>query len=438
MARILIIDDEAGSSEWLRDLLTAEGYGCRVASSSAEALARLSEQTYQLALLDLRLGSENGLELLPKLRSAAGYMPVVVITAYGTVRDAVEAMKRGALDFVPKPLEVPELLCAVRSALDLATPEPVPEGLMVVEDPKSRALVESIGKIGPTDASVLITGETGVGKEVVARLVHASSRRSTRPFVKVSCAALSGTLFESELFGHERGAFTGAMLAKPGRVELAHGGTLFLDEIGELSMPVQAKLLQFLQDGTFERVGGTRTLKADVRLVCATHRAVEGNGGSLRSDLFYRINKVHVAVPPLRERPLDVEPLALHFLRRAAVKYGRGAMEMSPEAMDLLRRHSWPGNVRELEHMIERMVLMVRGTVITRSDVPFANESGRYGSPVLRRTLRQEKREFERDKLIEALRMTHGNRTQAARALGISRRMLHRKLKQLALTDRDL
>lgn len=436
MSQILVIDDEPEVVALVEEILAAEGHAGHSAINAAEAFRKLAERPFHAALLDLRLGVERGIELLPQLRSRAACMPVIVITAFGGVREAVDAMKAGAFDFVTKPIDRTQLLATLKNALEVSGGGPLPEGLMIAEDPRSRAVMELAARVGPTDATVLITGETGTGKEVVARLIHAASSRSTRPFLKVTCAALSGTLFESELFGHERGAFTGAVQSKPGRVELAQNGTLFLDEIGELPLPVQAKLLQLLQDGTYERVGGTRSDRSNARLILATNRKLEAAvaGGQFRQDLYYRINKVHLALPPLRERPQDIEPLAIHFLRRAGRSYGRPVIEITPEAMDLLKRHSWPGNVRELEHTLERMVLMASGNVLTRHDVPFS-EIRHTG---LGRTLRQEKREFERDRLIEALRATNGNRTAAARALGISRRMLHRKLRQLSLTDRDL
>jgi DNA-binding NtrC family response regulator len=437
MATILVIDDEPDVLSLIEDILGHEGHVCRSAPNGDAALRRLGEEAFAAALLDLRLGTEHGMDLLPRLRSRAGSMPVIMITAYGGVRDAVEAMKAGAFDFVTKPIDRNQLLSTLKNALELGGTEPRPEGMMIAEDPRSRTVLDLIARVGPTDATILITGETGTGKEIVARMIAASSRRASRPFLKVTCAALSGNLFESELFGHERGAFTGAVQTKPGRVELAQGGTLFLDEIGELPLPVQSKLLQLLQDGTYERVGGTKTMHSDARLICATNRKLEAAvaGGQFRSDLFYRINKVQLALPPLRERPLDIEPLVMHFLRRAGTTYGRPTIEIVPEAMDALKRHAWPGNVRELEHTVERMVLMAAGSVLTRHDVPFSDDRPHYA---LKRTLRQEKREFERDRLIEALRATNGNRTAAARALGISRRMLHRKLRQLSLTDRDL
>ena len=428
---ILIIDDEDAICEALQELLEGEGFSCAYTTKPREGVARAGDAS--VLLLDLKLPGVEGLELLEEIHATYPRLPIIMVTAHGTIRTAVEAMKRGASDFITKPADSDELLAAIDKGLRAAETEEdvsalyydLPEEI-ILRDPGSLALLDELRKVAATDLAVLLNGETGVGKEVFARLVHEGSARAQKPLVKINCAAIPETLFESEMFGHEKGAFTGASVAKPGRAELADGGTLFLDEIGELPAGPQAKLLQFLQDHTFERVGGLRTLKSDVRLVTATNRDLEEDvrEGKFRQDLFFRINGHVVTIPPLRERPDDSAALAEHFLARFAARSGR-KLRFAPGALDAVRAHDWPGNVRELEHVVEKACALCPDTEITLDLAGGARPAG--GS------LREQKQELEKVRIVEALRKTNGNRTEAAKLLGISRRMLQKKLKQYAI-----
>ena len=428
---ILIIDDEVAICEALQELLEGEGFSCAYTTKPREGVARAGDVS--VLLLDLKLPGVEGLELLEEIHATYPRLPIIMVTAHGTIRTAVEAMKRGASDFITKPADSDELLAAIDKGLRAAETEEdvsalyydLPEEI-ILRDPGSLALLDELRKVAATDLAVLLNGETGVGKEVFARLVHEGSARAQKPLVKINCAAIPETLFESEMFGHEKGAFTGASVAKPGRAELADGGTLFLDEIGELPAGPQAKLLQFLQDHTFERVGGLRTLKSDVRLVTASNRDLEEEvrEGKFRQDLFFRINGHVVTIPPLRERPADSAALAEHFLARFAARSGR-KLRFAPGALDAVRVHVWPGNVRELEHVVEKACALCPDAEITLDLAGGARPAG--GS------LREQKQELEKVRIVEALRKTNGNRTEAAKLLGISRRMLQKKLKQYAI-----
>jgi DNA-binding NtrC family response regulator len=428
---ILIIDDEVAICEALQELLEGEGFSCAYTTKPREGVARAGDVS--VLLLDLKLPGVEGLELLEEIHATYPRLPIIMVTAHGTIRTAVEAMKRGASDFITKPADSDELLAAIDKGLRAAETEEdvsalyydLPEEI-ILRDPGSLALLDELRKVAATDLAVLLNGETGVGKEVFARLVHEGSARAQKPLVKINCAAIPETLFESEMFGHEKGAFTGASVAKPGRAELADGGTLFLDEIGELPAGPQAKLLQFLQDHTFERVGGLRTLKSDVRLVTATNRDLEEDvrEGKFRQDLFFRINGHVVTIPPLRERPDDSAALAEHFLARFAARSGR-KLRFAPGALDAVRAHVWPGNVRELEHVVEKACALCPDAEITLDLAGGARPAG--GS------LREQKQELEKVRIVEALRKTNGNRTEAAKLLGISRRMLQKKLKQYGI-----
>ena len=426
MKDALIIDDEAAIGEALGDLLRRAGMSSDAATDREGGLAKLAGGGFRTLLLDLRMPGVEGLELLQEVRDRHPRLPVIMITAYATVKTAVDAVKRGAFDFITKPVEKEELLSALRKALrqseaEAATTElyfALPrDAAAVFRDPRSVALAEEVRRAAGVDLSALITGESGAGKEVFARLLHELGPRRPGPFVKVNCAAIPETLFESELFGHEKGAFTGAVVSKPGRVEIAHGGTLFLDEIGELAKPAQAKMLQFLQDRTYERVGGVRTLTSDVRVVAATNRDLKE---ALREDLYFRLSGVTLHVPPLRERTGDVEPLANRILARG----GRKA-SLAPGTLDALRAYDWPGNVRELEQRLERAAAFAKDGVVHATDV--------LPEPPKVSGLRDERKEFEKRRVVDALRETKGNRTHAAERLGISRRMLQKKLKEFGI-----
>jgi DNA-binding NtrC family response regulator len=435
---VLIIDDEQPICEALTALLQSEGIESAFETEARCGLERAANA--RVVLLDLRLPGVRNLEVLEEAHRRYPRTPIVMITAHGTIRTAVEAMKRGAFDFIMKPPEKDELLACLRKALQAAATETSVSQLyyelpdeVVFNDPRSRELVEQVRKVAPTDLTVLIEGETGVGKEVFARLLHEWSPRAGARLIKIHCAAIPRTLFESELFGHEKGAFTGAGAAKPGRIELAEGGTLFLDEIGELEPPIQVKLLQFLQDKSFERVGGLRTLKADVRLVTATNRNLEDEvqQGRFRTDLFYRIAGAGLTVPPLRDRRGDIGALAEHFLTRFGRRYDRD-VRLAPGALAALEGHAWPGNVRELEHGLARAVALAEEPEIPAGDIL----PGRALTEASRSTdesLRDQRREFERARILDVLQQTGGNRTRAAVILDISRRMLQKKLKDLGI-----
>jgi DNA-binding NtrC family response regulator len=426
MKDVLIIDDEATIGETLGDLLRRSGMSSDAATDRAGGLAKLEGDGFRTLLLDLRMPGVEGLDLLQEVRERHPRLPVIMITAHATVKTAVDAVKRGAFDFITKPIEKEELLAALRKALrqseaEAATSElyfEFPKDLRAVfRDPKSIALAEEARRAAAIDLPALITGESGVGKEVFARMLHELGPRKSGPFVKVNCAAIPEPLFESDLFGHEKGAFTGAVVSKPGRVEIANGGTLFLDEIGELPKSAQAKMLQFLQDRTYERVGGVRTLKSDVRVLAATLRKPEE---VLREDLAFRLSGVTLHIPPLRERMGDIEPLARRVIQASAKK-----ISLAPGTLEALRSYRWPGNVRELEHRLMRAIALSNDGLLHAVDV--LPEPPKAGG------LRDERKEFEKRRVADALRETKGNRTEAAKRLGLSRRMLQKKLKEFGI-----
>ncbi|HZT31509.1 MAG TPA: sigma-54 dependent transcriptional regulator [Bryobacteraceae bacterium] len=438
METILIVDDDPGFCSLLETILRQEGYAVDAAASIAEARAAGERKSYHLVLSDLRLPDGEGLEILRHWKREMPEIPVVMITAFGTVASAVEAMKLGAADYLGKPLSSPdELRLVVRKALEhnRATREcevlreqeaaRFSCGDLIAGDPVMRPVVELVRRVAPTSATVLITGESGTGKEIVARCIHRNSPRSQRVFVPVNCSALAPALIESELFGHERGAFTGAVGQHAGRFERAHGGTLFLDEIGELDAGLQAKLLRVLQDKTFERVGGTRQISTDVRILAATNRDLKQSvaEGKFREDLYYRLNTFPINLPPLRERPSDIRRLARHFLERAARELGKPALSLSPEAENVLLAYAWPGNVRELENTMERVAILC-DTVIEPDDLPMT--SGGPTRPVLFK-------DIERQAIESALRENGGNRTHTAKQLGISLRTLQYRLKEYGI-----
>jgi len=431
---VLILDDEPDVAAALARMLRSEGLTCEIETDPSTILARIGQA--RVLLLDLCMPDADGLEILERVRRHEPRLPVVMVTGHGTVEIAVEAMRRGAFDFLVKPPRGDVLASTVRRALAARERESKLSDLyfdlpseIVFRDAEVLVLLDRVRKIAPTDLAVLIRGETGAGKEIFARLLHEWSERAAGPLVRINCAAIPESLFESELFGHEKGAFTGAEVTKPGRVELAAGGTLFLDEIGDLCLSSQAKLLEFLEDHTFVRVGGLRTLTADVRFVAATNSdlAQGVRSGRFRSDLYYRLSGLEVDVPPLRERPADVEALARHFARKYAERLGRDA-DLGEDVLAALRAHDWPGNVRELEHVLERAVTLADGGRVRVADA----FPGRPEGPVSN-SLRDQRRAFEGRVVTAALRASGGNRTEAARRLGISRRTLQTKLRDLDL-----
>ncbi|MBM4337245.1 MAG: sigma-54-dependent Fis family transcriptional regulator [Deltaproteobacteria bacterium] len=447
---VLIVEDEANMRRVLCALLERDGFGTIEAGDGDAALERLAREPVDAILTDLRMPKRNGLELLEAVRRAHPEIPVVVLTAHGTVGSAVEALKQGAFDYLTKPFDPDEIRQVMEKAVSTRRLASREVRLLADEDAEpllcgpSQALAEVrhvIERVAPTPATVLITGESGTGKEIVARSLHRASLRNSGPFLKINCAAIPEGLLESELFGYERGAFTGAVGRKPGRFELADGGTLFLDEIGEMPLSAQPKLLRAIQEGRFYRVGGTETVHVDVRLVAATNRDLreEVRTGRFREDLFYRLHVVPIHLLPLRERPEDIPPLARLFLERFAARLKRPVTGIDPLAMDLLRAHSWPGNIRELENAIERATLLCDGATLTERDLPpeVRPVSQRPASSLeptpLRERIRAATERIERDAILEALRMTEGNVTRAARKLGLSRRGLQLKMKELEI-----
>ncbi|ABC80464.1 sigma-54-dependent transcriptional regulator [Anaeromyxobacter dehalogenans] len=455
---VLVVDDESPNLESLGKIFEREGWRVALAGSGAAALEVLRRERAAVVVTDLMMPGMSGDELLRAVKTVSPESEVVVMTAYGTVEAAVAAMKQGAYDFITKPVKRHAIVKAVRQALEraslvaenralkarLAELAPGGAGALLGDAPAFRAVLEILRQAAPTQATVLLLGESGTGKELAARLVHDLSPRAAGPFVPIHCAAIPETLLESELFGHEKGAFTGAVARKDGRFERAHGGTLFLDEIGEMSPAVQVKLLRFLQDGVLERVGGNEPVRVDVRVVAATNKdlAAEVKAGRFREDLFYRLDVVRVRLPPLRERREDVPLLAMAFLRRMAERNGKPISGFTPGAMAALERYAWPGNVRELQHAIERAVVLTRADVVEVGDLPeairaagpaaeAAPPAGPAGAPVLTVPLGTSMDEIERRVIRETLRHTHGDKNLAAQLLGIAARTIYRKL------DRD-
>jgi two-component system response regulator HydG len=439
--RVLVVDDDAGVRYTLREILSSEGLAVDEAADGAEALARFD--AHPLVVTDLRMPGIDGMELLRRLAARSPAPRVVVITAHGSERQAVEAMKAGAYDYFRKPFENEELLAVVRRAVEAARLASENERLegelvlsrsMVFASEAMRRLAVLVARVAPRDVTVLLLGESGTGKERVAEAIVRASRRAGRPFVRFNCAALSPDLAEAELFGHARGAFTGAARARPGLFREADGGTLLLDEVGELAPPAQAKLLRVLQEGEVRPVGEERARHVDVRVVAATHRDLEEEvrAGRFREDLFYRLNVATLRIPPLRERPEDVPVLARHFLDRFGRRFGVDPLRVPDALFDRLAAHPWPGNVRELENAIEGLVALSPPEGLDLTLLP--GGAARPGEgPAL--GLRERVLAYERGLVVEALRAAGGNRSEAARRLGISRVTLHDKLKRYALDD---
>ena len=444
-AKILVVDDDASHRTMLKAVLSAEGYQVQEADDGDTACREVEKNIFDLVLMDLRMKRMHGDAAQKKIYEISPGTPVVIMTAYGSVRSAVKALKAGAQNYLTKPIDVEELKILVVKTLhhrmleeeNLNLKERLDArfdfGDIIGRSPSMRELFETLSLVAPSEATVLIQGESGTGKELVANAIHHNSHRKDRPFVKVNCAALPETLLESELFGHEKGAFTGAAGPKKGRFQLADRGTLFLDEIAEMAPATQAKILRVLQEREFEPVGGTRTVQVDTRVISASNRNLEEEivAGRFREDLYYRLNVVMIKVPPLRDRSTDIPLLADYFLKHYAEKNHRSLKGFHPRAMDLLLRHAWPGNVRELENVIERAVIMARGDRVAPSHFPNtlqdhdANKSAK--EPVL--ASGRPLKEVEKEMILKTLEDMGGNRTRTAETLGISRRTLQLKLK---------
>ncbi|WP_428559334.1 MAG: sigma-54-dependent transcriptional regulator [Solidesulfovibrio sp. DCME] len=447
-AKILVVDDDAGHLSMLRTVLSGWGYLPEGATDGEQAVAMVRGKAYDAVLLDVRMAGMGGMEALSRIREYNPAVPVIIMTAYSSVETAVSALKTGAYDYLTKPLDLDVLRLTLDRALDhmrlaaenetlrrkLATGVAGPE--IIGASKAMRELFTLIGMVAPTEATVLVTGESGTGKELVARAIHAGSARAGGSLVAVNCAALSETLLESELFGHEKGAFTGAEKRREGRFMAADKGSIFLDEIGEIAQPVQAKLLRVIQEREIQRVGGDRPIGVDVRILAATNRDLkkEVEAGRFREDLYYRLNVVSVPVPPLRERCEDIPLLAQHFLLRFAEKNRKRIKGFTPSAMDHLVRCPWPGNVRELENAVERAVILSVGEYVTERELPLCEgghpvegpaeaggATGLAGRPL---------DDVEREVILATLASCGGNKSEAARVLGITRATLHKKLKK--------
>ena len=447
--RILVVDDEESHRIMLRAVLKEEGYEVSEASDGTEAVKAVEQEPFDLILMDIRMRTMDGIEALGEIRKISPLVPVLIMTAYASVKTAVEALKAGAFDYLTKPLDTDELKILIEKALEIyhlrAENVALKERLgdrfnfskIIGRSPKMKEVFDILSLVSPTDATVLILGESGTGKELVANSIHHNSPRASQSFIKVSCAALPETLLEGELFGHEKGAFTGAIARREGRFQLAHRGTIFLDEVGEMSVTTQTKLLRVLQEKEFEPLGSTRTVKADVRVIAASNKDLEREvkEGRFREDLFYRLNVVPVSLPPLRERKDDIPALAAHFFAIYRDKNRKELKDISGKAMDLLTRYDWPGNIRELENGIERAVILARGEIIAPADLP----------PIIQALSKDREiqglnlpsgisiQEVGKALILKTLEDTGGNRSRAAEILGINRRTLQNKLKEYGI-----
>jgi len=444
-ATLLIADDDPGLRQSLERTLTREGYRVILASDGNAALERLQAGGVDLVLTDLKMPGLSGIELLRAVKAIASEVDVILLTAFGTVEEAVKAMKEGAYDFLTKPFQRAQLLRLIRQALERRDliqqnralqqrlDDLLQQGAVIGSSPAFRRMMTLLEQVAGSSATVLVQGESGTGKELVARTIHARSARSRGPFVAVNCAALPETLLESELFGYEKGAFTGAAGRKEGRFELADGGTLFLDEVSDLSAVTQPKILRVLQEGEFERLGGTKTLRVDVRIVAATNQSLAQmvREKRFREDLYYRLNVITMTVPPLRERSEDIRVLAQHFLRVYAAKNNRRLEGFTDDAIRRLEAYAWPGNVRELENVIERGVVLTQGALMDMTDLP-PEIAGATPLPegVLSIRIGTPLAEVEARLLEETLRATKGNKTLTAKLLGIDPTTVLRKLKR--------
>jgi len=446
---ILIVEDGQIQREMLRDFLRKEGHTVAEADSGEKALAEVRTAYFDLLLMDYKMPGMNGLEVLQEVKKMNPEIDVIMMTAYGTIETAVEAMKAGAVDYVTKPIDLDELVLHINRISErrilLRENEMMRQRLqeqgvtadqIVYRSPQMENLANLAGRVAPSRATVLVRGESGTGKELFARLIHNLSPRASRPLIAVNCGALPETLLESELFGHEKGSFTGATARRIGRFEEADGGTLFLDEIGELTPAVQIKLLRFLQEREFQRVGGNQVLHSDVRIITATNRDLDARvkEGAFREDLFYRLNVVDMYIPPLRERKDDIPALIDHFLKKFAAENAKEIEGVSQEARDQLLKYDYPGNVRELINILERAVVIAREAIITVADLPFGDRfAGGAAETAGEGKLKESIEELEKQMIVKALEEADNHQTKAAGILGISERMLRYKLKKYGL-----
>lgn len=454
MSTILIVDDERNIVSGLREAFELEDYSVLTAYDGKEAWDTINKSNVDLVITDLRMPEMTGDELVERISSSYPTLPVIVLTGHGTIETAVESMRRGAVDFFTKPVDLDKLLLVVKKCLANSQLQEQNRKLteeleklksqqkysrIIGQSGKVASLMETINQVAPSTATVLITGESGTGKELVAEAIQSLSLRRDKPFIKVHCASLSSTLLESELFGHEKGAFTGANTQKKGRFELADGGTIFLDEIGEIDAQTQVDLLRVLESREFERVGGEKTISVDVRVIAATNRNLkaEVEKGNFRQDLYYRLNVVEIAVPPLRERKEDIELLAHSFLKSYAKDYSKDIEGISPQVRKILFSYSWPGNIRELRNCMESAVVMARGKMIESTDLPsnIRGEGEREKALMLELPITMD--DAEKAVILETIAFMGGNKTKAAEVLKIGRKTLHRKLSEWKVTDEE-
>ncbi|MGA7876147.1 MAG: sigma-54 dependent transcriptional regulator [Desulfoferrobacter sp.] len=450
-SRILVVDDEVSILKSLGGALQDEGYRIALAASGDEALQEIQKDPPDLVLLDIWMPGKDGLTTLQEVKKSSPQIPVIIISGHGTIETAVKATKLGAFDFVEKPLSLERILVCIQNALEFQRLEEenllwrqkaVHRHQITGKSSAIQSLSAQIERAAPTNATVFITGENGTGKELVARMIHHRSRRSHRPMIEVNCAAIPEELIESELFGHEKGSFTGATERRKGKFDLANGGTLFLDEIGDMSLKTQAKILRIIQEQVFERVGGATPICVDVRIVAATNKDLqkEIDAGTFRQDLFYRLNVIPIHVPPLRERLQDIPLLVEDFVQAYAYESALGRKKIDLEVLTILQHYSWPGNVRELRNFIERMIIMTPKDVIGLKDIPqdFLRQlpdKNEKTDPYAQDTLREARSQFEREYLLRKLEQYSWNISLTAAEIGIERSHLHRKMKLLGIRE---
>ncbi len=449
-SQILIVDDDPGHVTMLQTIIESWGFAAETADDGTVAVERVKAGPVDLILMDVRMAAMSGIEALKRIKAYNPSIPIIIMTAYSSVSSAVEAIKAGAYDYLIKPLDFEVLRLTIERAREhvglkaenLELKAKLRAGFQAIEiigrSRPMKALIDMVAMVAPSDATVLITGESGTGKELIARAIHSNSRRKDKPLVVVNCAAMAETLLESELFGHEKGAFTGADRRRDGRFQNADGGTLFLDEIAETSPAMQAKLLRAIQEREIQRVGGEETIHVDVRIVAATNRDLmqRVKEGLFREDLYYRLNVMTLEIPPLRRRAEDIPLLAHHFLEHFAAKNRKMVKGFSPQAMDMLVKYEWPGNVRELENTIERAVILMTGDHVTENQLPLniynkqINEPPAADGAGLFSAGQKSLEEVEKEVILSTLESTGGNKSETARRLGITRKTLHNKLKQ--------
>lgn len=457
--KLLIAEDEERLRRLIEMLLTNKGYRLTMAADGSEAWNSFQQDHFDLVITDLRMPNMDGMQLLSHIKESSPDTPVIVITAFGSIENAVEAMQQGAFDYVTKPFEEARLNLSIERALNFSRimdenknlreeiREKLNIGNMVAESPAMKKILKAAQAVAASNANVIVYGESGTGKELITRAIHDMSPRSHGPFVALNCAAIPENLLESELFGHEKGAFTGATDKKIGKFEIADGGSLFLDEIGEMNLQIQAKVLRAIEQQEFQRVGGNRTLKTNTRFIAATNKDLRKavNDGQFREDLFFRINVFPIIIPPLRQRTEDIIPLAKFFINKFCKEMGKRTADLSKDSENLLLSHPWPGNVRELQNTIERAVIMLQSNKMTAEDLAFVSgtssfEDSRGGFPVSAFQIPMEGfslEEHEKDLLLQALRRTRNNKSRAAKLLGLSRATLRYRMEKFSLNDED-